>query len=77
LHGECSAALCGGVNLMGSPLWFQNLAGASFLSPTGQCKPFDELADGYCRGEGIGCVFLRSLKAALADGDRILGCISG
>lgn len=76
LSGECTAALCGGVNLMGSPLWFQNLAGASFLSPTGQCKPFDELADGYCRGEGIGCVFLRPMKAALADGDRILGCIS-
>jgi hypothetical protein len=76
LHGECTAALCGGVNLMGSPLWFQNLAGASFLSPTGQCKPFDDLADGYCRGEGIACVFLKPMKAALSEGDRILGCIS-
>lgn len=50
LTGECSAALAGGVNVMTSPEWFQNLAGASFLSPTGQCKPFDVHADGYCRG---------------------------
>jgi len=75
LHGECSAALCGGVNLMMTPILFQNLAGASFLSPTGQCKPFDDQADGYCRGEGIACVILKPMKAALADGDRIFGCI--
>lgn len=36
LGGECTAALAGGVALMGNIIWFQNLAGASFLSPTGQ-----------------------------------------
>jgi hypothetical protein len=36
LGGECSGALAGGVGLMGNITWFQNLAGASFLSPTGQ-----------------------------------------
>ncbi|KAF2235726.1 ketoacyl-synt-domain-containing protein [Viridothelium virens] len=76
LHGECSAALCGGVNTIGTPLWFQNLAGASFLSPSGQCKPFDDLADGYCRGEGIGAVLLKPMKAAIADKDIIFGRIS-
>jgi hypothetical protein len=35
LTGECNAALAGGVALCTNPLWFQNLAGASFLSPTG------------------------------------------
>lgn len=74
--GECSAALCGGVNVLGNAVWFQNLAGASFLSPTGQCKPFDEGADGYCRGEGIACVFLKPMAAALAGGDRIFGRIA-
>ena len=76
LNGECSAALAGGVNIISSPLWFQNLAGASFLSPTGQCKPFDDSADGYCRGEGIGCLFLKPMKAAIANGDRIFGRIA-
>ena len=77
LNGECVAALAGGVNVMTSPLWFQNLAGASFLSPTGQCKPFDIKADGYCRGEGVGAVFLKKLTTAIADGDQIFGVIAG
>ncbi|ROW06285.1 hypothetical protein VPNG_08052 [Cytospora leucostoma] len=77
LNGECSAALAGGVNVMTSPEWFQNLAGASFLSPTGQCKPFDARADGYCRGEAVGAVFLKKLSTALADGDRVFGVIAG
>jgi len=77
LSGECTAALAGGVTVMTSPHWFQNLAGASFLSPTGPCKPFDAKADGYCRGEGIGAVFLKKMSSALADGDQILGVIGG
>ena len=76
LAGECTAALAGGVNLMTSPLWFQNLAGASFLSPTGPCKPFDAKADGYCRGEGSGAVYLKKVSSAIADGDHILGVIA-
>lgn len=76
LSGECNAALAGGVNVMTNPLWFQNLAAASFLSPTGQCKPFDATADGYCRGEGIAAVFLKKMSAAIANGDQILGTIS-
>ncbi|KAI0412771.1 putative polyketide synthase [Xylaria grammica] len=75
--GECTAALAGGTHVMTSPLWFQNLAGASFLSTTGQCKPFDAKADGYCRGEGVGVVFLKRLSAAIADGDQILGVVAG
>ncbi|KAF6825536.1 Iterative polyketide synthase CazM 11 [Colletotrichum musicola] len=76
LAGECVAALAGGTNIITNPLWFQNLAGASFLSPTGPCKPFDANADGYCRGEGVAAVFLKSLPQAIADGDQILGCIA-
>lgn len=75
LSGECTAALAGGVNIMTSFEWFQNLAGASFLSPSGQCKPFDGKADGYCRGEGVGAVFLKRLSSAVADGDHVLGVI--
>ncbi|KAL4748903.1 hypothetical protein BDW72DRAFT_195345 [Aspergillus terricola var. indicus] len=76
LSGECSAALAGGVAVMSSPFWFQNLGAASFLSPTGQCKPFDEKGDGYCRSEGIGCVMLKKMSAAVANNDQILGCIA-
>lgn len=75
ISGECNAALAGGTHVMTNPLWFQNLAGASFLSLTGQCKPFDAKADGYCRGEGAAAVFLKKLSAASADGDQVLGII--
>lgn len=76
LSGECTAALAGGVATMTNFLWFQNLAGASFLSPTGQCRAFDDDADGYCRAEGIACVFLKKLSDAVADGNPIFGCIA-
>ncbi|TVY50464.1 Citrinin polyketide synthase, partial [Lachnellula cervina] len=76
LSGECSAALAGGTSIMSSPEWYQNLDGASFLSPTGQCKPFDVDADGYCRGEGAGAVFLKKLSAAIEDGNQIFGVIN-
>ena len=75
--GECSQAVAGGVSLYTSPYFYQNLAAASFLSPTGATKPFDANADGYCRGEGVGLVVLKKLSAAVADGDNILGVIAG
>ena len=76
LHGECNGALAGGVNVLTNPDWFYNLAGATFLSPTGQCKPFDAKGDGYCRGEGAGVVMLKRLSHAIADGDQVLGVIA-
>ncbi|RYP10954.1 hypothetical protein DL765_007957 [Monosporascus sp. GIB2] len=76
LNGDCKTALAGGVNAMTSCLWFQNLAGASFLSQTGQCKPFDAKGDGYCRGEAVGAVYLKRLSDAMADGDVIFGTIA-
>ncbi|KAM0273158.1 hypothetical protein ACHAQH_008449 [Verticillium albo-atrum] len=76
LSGDCSAALVGGVSVMTNYLWFQNLAAASFLSPTGQCKPFDNGGDGYCRAEGVACVFLKRMADAMADGNPILGCVA-
>lgn len=76
LSGETSMALAGGVNVITSPYLFENLNGSGFLSPTGQCKPFDSAADGYCRGEGVGIVVLKRLDRALADGDSIRGVIA-
>lgn len=76
LSGESSAALVGGTNFYSTPMFFQNLVAGSFLSSTGQCKPFDAKADGYCRGEAIGAVFLKKLTDAIADGDQVMGVIS-
>ncbi|KAF7586587.1 hypothetical protein BBP40_008644 [Aspergillus hancockii] len=74
---ECPIAVAGGVNVLTNPRVYQNLAAASFLSPTGACKPFDAAADGYCRGEGAGLVVLRPLQDAIDNGNPILAVISG
>ena len=75
--GECPMALAGGVNIITGIHNFLDLGKAGFLSATGQCKPFDQAADGYCRADGVGLVVLKLLRQAVADGDRILGVIPG
>ena len=75
--GECPMALAGGVNLLTGVNNFLELGKAGFLSPTGQCKPFDKAADGYCRAEGVGLVVLKPLSQAVVDEDQILGVIPG
>ncbi|KAF1964890.1 hypothetical protein BU23DRAFT_604520 [Bimuria novae-zelandiae CBS 107.79] len=74
---DCSVAIAGGVSIITSPTFYQNLAAASFLSPTGASKAFDADANGYCRGEGAGMLVLKPLDKAIADGDRIIGTILG
>ncbi|KAI0896172.1 hypothetical protein F4806DRAFT_53018 [Annulohypoxylon nitens] len=74
---DCSIAVAGGVNMITSPTFYQNLAAASFLSPTGCSKAFDATGNGYCRGEGAGVLVLKPLAQAIADNDRILGTIAG
>ena len=76
-RNECSMALAGGVNIMTTPTNFMDLARAGFLSHSGQCKPFDSAADGYCRAEGVGLIFLKGLTKAEEDGDLVLGVIPG
>ncbi|KAK8051649.1 Beta-ketoacyl synthase [Apiospora rasikravindrae] len=77
LAGDCTGAVAGGTNIITSPHDYRDLQAAGFLSPTGQCKPFDADADGYCRGEAVAVVVLKSLATAIKDHDRILGVIMG
>jgi acyl transferase domain-containing protein/SAM-dependent methyltransferase/acyl carrier protein len=77
MSGECSRAVAGGTNIFTSPFDYRNLQAAGFLSPTGACKPFDISGDGYCRGEGVGVVVLKTLEDAMKENDNILGVIVG
>ena len=54
---------------------YLGLSRGHFLSPTGNCKPFDTTADGYCRAEGCVLFVLKRLSDAVAEGDRIHGVI--
>lgn len=42
------------------------------LFPTGRSRMWDRDADGYARGEGIAAVVLKTLSAALEDGDHMI-----
>ncbi|UCH94144.1 MAG: SDR family NAD(P)-dependent oxidoreductase [Candidatus Aminicenantes bacterium] len=75
--GTCELAVAGGVMISTTPL-FHTLAGKSgMLSPTGQCKTFDDSADGFIPGEGVGVVVLKPLPGALRERHHIYGIIKG
>ncbi|WP_373169334.1 type I polyketide synthase [Mycobacterium marinum] len=74
---ESDVALAGGVQLMLSPFTSIALSKWSALSPTGRCKTFDALADGFVRSEGCGVVVLKRLVDAVRDGDRVLAVVRG
>ena len=76
-RGECDMALAGGVTIelpQGRGYLFKE---NEILSPDGHCHAFDHRAQGTVFGSGAGCVVLRRLSDALADGDHIWGVIRG
>ncbi|MBB5953773.1 acyl transferase domain-containing protein/pimeloyl-ACP methyl ester carboxylesterase/nucleoside-diphosphate-sugar epimerase/SAM-dependent methyltransferase [Saccharothrix tamanrassetensis] len=76
-RGECSMAIAGGVNLVLHPAHLIALSSMTMLAQDDACKVFDERADGFVPGEGVGAVLLKPLAAAVRDGDRIRGVIRG
>ncbi|KAL1801695.1 hypothetical protein ACET3X_002037 [Alternaria dauci] len=73
--GDVDTAIAGGLNVITDPDNFCQLGKGHFLSLTGQCKVWDEAADGYCRADGVGSVIIKRLDDALADNDKILATI--
>ncbi|KOS19517.1 Noranthrone synthase [Escovopsis weberi] len=76
-RGDVDTAIAGGTNVLTNPDFTAGLDRGHFLSRTGNCKTFDDGADGYCRGEGIGTVIIKRLDDAIAERDPILGIILG
>jgi phthiocerol/phenolphthiocerol synthesis type-I polyketide synthase C len=74
---ESDMALVGGTNLLLSPGPSIACSRWGMLSPEGQCKTFDEAADGYVRSEGAGVVVLKRLTDAHRDGDPVLAVVRG
>ncbi|MFI1863690.1 SDR family NAD(P)-dependent oxidoreductase [Streptomyces jumonjinensis] len=76
-NGECDIALAGGVNALHHPRITVMFSHANMLAPDGQCKTFDENADGYVRAEGCGIVVLKRLSDAIRDGNEVLALVTG
>ncbi|EMD00429.1 hypothetical protein BAUCODRAFT_62024 [Baudoinia panamericana UAMH 10762] len=74
-RGDCDTAVAGGTNMCINPDGHTGLDKGFFLSRTGNCKPFDDKADGYCRGEAVATVIIKRLDDAIAENDPILGVI--
>ncbi|MBU6399335.1 MAG: SDR family NAD(P)-dependent oxidoreductase, partial [Verrucomicrobia bacterium] len=75
--GDSDLALAGGVCVMTTPAMYVMMSKARMLSPTGLCRTFDQGADGFVPGEGVGVIVLKLLDRALRDGDHIYGVIKG
>jgi phthiocerol/phenolphthiocerol synthesis type-I polyketide synthase C len=63
--GRIDMAIVAGVSLLLSPTSFIGFSRASMLSPTGLCRPFSALGDGYVRAEGAVAMVLSRLSTAI------------
>ena len=75
--GESEMALAGGVCVLSGPGMHIMTSKGNMLSKDGQCKTFDQSADGFVPAEGVGILLLKPLDKAIADGDIIHGVIRG
>ncbi|CAL9331680.1 SDR family NAD(P)-dependent oxidoreductase [Streptomyces sp. enrichment culture] len=73
--GEIDIALVGGVSLYLLPGTYVRMSGARMLSARGKCRSFDQGADGFVPGEGVGALVLKRLSDAEADHDHVHGVV--
>ncbi|MEM6601803.1 MAG: SDR family NAD(P)-dependent oxidoreductase, partial [Verrucomicrobiota bacterium] len=75
--GRSALALAGGVCVLTTPRMHVMTSKAGMLSEEGKCYTFDDRANGFVPGEGVGVVMLKKLDEAIEAGDRIYGVIKG
>ena len=75
--GDSDLVLTGGVDALNDILMYMCFSKTPALSPTEDCRPFSDKADGTMLGEGIGILALRRLADAERDGNRIHAVIKG
>ncbi|MBF0397987.1 MAG: SDR family NAD(P)-dependent oxidoreductase, partial [Desulfobacterales bacterium] len=74
---ESEIAIAGGVFICTTPKFYILSSNAGMLSPDGVCRAFDNDANGFVPGEGVGAVVLKPLESAIRDRDHIYGIIKG
>ncbi|MGH9277939.1 MAG: type I polyketide synthase [Acidimicrobiales bacterium] len=76
LSGDCDRAVVVAAGIAFPQAGHLHLPG-SIHSASGECRPFDERADGVVAGSGVACVVLRRLADALDIGSEPYGVILG
>src|SRR5882672_735396 len=74
-QGECDLAVCGGVSLNLFADDYAAISRYGLLSPDGSCAVFDDNANGFTRGEGLGLLVLKRVDDAERDNSRIIAKI--
>ncbi|MDE1462573.1 PfaD family polyunsaturated fatty acid/polyketide biosynthesis protein [Spartinivicinus poritis] len=75
--GTSDLAIAGGVCILTGPSMHIMTSKAGMLSEQGRCFTFDDRADGFVPGEGVGVILLKRLHEAVRDRDVIHGVIKG
>ncbi|KAK5659465.1 hypothetical protein OQA88_666 [Cercophora sp. LCS_1] len=69
--GESSISIIGASNAILNPDIYIAMSSLGMVGADGRCYAWDSRAQGYGRGEGVAVIVLKSLDAALRDGDRV------
>ncbi len=75
--GDSDLVISGGVDTLNDIFMYMCFSKTPALSPSGDCRPFSDQADGTMLGEGLGMVALKRLADAERDGDRIYALLRG
>ncbi|WP_181899167.1 SDR family NAD(P)-dependent oxidoreductase [Lachnotalea glycerini] len=75
--GESNYVLAGSANIIMDAKRYISYSKARMLSKDGQCKTFDEAANGFVPGEGVGVVLLQPLEDAIREKNHIYAVIKG
>ncbi|KAF4589051.1 Polyketide synthase [Ophiocordyceps camponoti-floridani] len=74
--GDCDSAVVAGCHLHLQPDHWVSMSMSGLFAEHGQTYAFDHRAkSGFARGEGVGCLILKSLDRAQADKDQIRSII--
>ena len=74
-HGECEAAIAGGVNFICSASGFHMYSAMDYLAKDWRCKTFADGGDGWSKGELFAAIFIKKYDHAMRDKDHIYGII--
>ncbi len=75
--GQSDLVIAGGCDTMNDIFMYMCFSKTPALSPSGDCRPFSDKADGTMLGEGLGMLALKRLDDAERDGDRVYAVIRG
>ncbi|GAA1300563.1 SDR family NAD(P)-dependent oxidoreductase [Saccharothrix xinjiangensis] len=75
--GRADLMITGGVDTLNDITTYMCFGKSQVLSPTGECRPFSDDADGTILGEGLAMFALKRLSDAERDGDAVYAVLRG